>query len=92
MDVVQNNKNNESLRKRAIDLILGRLSLSFENPGRIIENAAHDILHGEEPKSYKEIMKEIESISIKDIEKAVDTYLKPEDIRQVILAPKDLKI
>ena len=92
VDVIQNNKNNEKLIKKAGELILGRLSLSFENPGKIIESAAYDILYGEEPKGYEKIKQEIESISIKDVEKAVDQYLKPEDIRQVLLVPKELII
>jgi len=61
-------------------------------PGKIIESAAYDILYGEEPKGYEKIKQEIESISIKDVEKAVDKYLKPEDIRQVLLVPKELII
>ncbi len=92
VEVIQKNKSNRDLKKKAGDLILGRLSLIFENPGKIIESAAHDILYGEKPKGYDEIKNEIESISIQDVEKAVDTYLNPEDIRQILLVPKDLKI
>lgn len=88
IDLVQKEKSNQELLGKAKDLILGRLSMEFENPGRIIDSAARDILNGEEPKDYQMIKKEIDSISIKDIESAVKQYLRPEDFRQVILEPK----
>ncbi len=91
LEVIENNKNSELLREKAKDLILGGLSLSFENPGKIIESAVGDILCNEEPRGYDKIKEGIESISVQDVEKAVGAYLKPEDIRQVLLAPKNLK-
>ena len=91
-EIIQKNKNNKNLLGKAGDLILGRLSLSFENPGKIVESGAWDIICGEEPRGYNKIKQEIQSISIQDIEKAVNAYLKPEDVRQVLLVPKELKI
>ncbi len=90
--VINENKNNELLLQKAKSVELGNLALQYENTGAIINIAAHDILEDKKPKGYSELQKEIESITIKDIEKAVDTYLKPEDIRQVLLVPKGLKI
>lgn len=70
---------------------LGALSLRFENPVSIIDNAAYStILYGK-PYGYQDVEESIKDITIQDIEAVVDKYLKPEQFTTVILAPEDLK-
>ena len=92
LDVIGKNQENASLLQRAKDLRKGRLSLMFENPGRIIDFAAHDIMVAEQPRGYTEIMKEIESITLGGVKSAAGRYLKPEQFTTVLLIPDSLDV
>jgi len=62
--------------------------MGFENTDQIINLAAADIIERGEPKNYKTLKQEIESISIREVEEAVNAFLTPDKIKQVILMPK----
>ena len=62
--------------------------MGFENTDQIINMAAADIIERGEPKNYKTLKQEIESVSIKEVEEAVNTFLTPDKIKQIILMPK----
>lgn len=90
--VVQANKSDEQLLRRAQDLILGRLALRYESTGNIINIAANDILDNDAPFGYEQLAERIKNITIQDITEAVDAYLKPEQFRTVLLIPESLDI
>jgi len=64
------------------------LLLSFDNPNYIIRRAAQDVIYQGKPRGYQELIEEIETITIKDIENVVDTYLTPNNFRRIIMLPK----
>ena len=90
LDVIASNQTNEDLLRRAKDLRKGRLSLAFENPGQIIDFAAHDIMVEDHPRGYEEIIREIDSITMDNVARAAAQYLKPEQFTTVLLVPDSL--
>lgn len=92
LDVIEKSKSDESLLEKVKNLKTGRLALNYENANDIINIAARDIAAVGKPKGYKEIIKEIQEVNIKDIENAVDKYLKPELLYTCMLAPNDLAL
>ena len=91
MEVIQKNKNNEKLLEKAKQVLLGRLDFIFEIPKGILDNASYDLAVLDEPRGYEQIIKEIKSVTINNIEAAVDKYLKPEMFYTTMLAPNDFK-
>lgn len=91
-EVIEKAKTDEKLLKKAKGVEIGRLALKYESTGSIINEAALQISQLGKPIGYKELVEEIESITIADIKKAVDQYLKPDDLRQVFICPKDLEM
>lgn len=89
LKVVGESKNSKQLLEKAKRLELGRLALENEGIGHILSRAASEIGRGaDHPKSYQELVSEIESVTIEEVEGAVDTYLSPEKIVRAILVPK----
>ncbi len=88
LEIIEKNKNNKELLERAKKISLGKLVMGFENTDQIINMAAADIIERGEPKNYKTLKQEIESVSIKEVEEAVNTFLTPDKIKQIILMPK----
>ena len=84
-------KNKKELLEKAKKMRLGRLSLLFENPWEIIWNAAEKTVLFGKPQGIQEISEAIKDITIEDIEKTVDKFLKPESFTTVLLMPKDAK-
>ena len=91
MGLIEKSKNDEDLLQKAKDLALGNLALQFEHTGGILRIAASSALIDGAPKGYDEYVQDIEEITINDVVSAVDTYLRPEQVRRVLLAPKGLK-
>ncbi len=91
LEVVGKSKNDPRLLEKVKQLTIGALAFQFQTPGGIIRGAANEITFFGAPRGYKEILKEIEEVTIGDIEKAVDKYLKPEMFYTTILAPNDFK-
>lgn len=90
LEVIDKSKGDAFLLQKAKDVELGRLALRYENTGSIINAAAMQIFQDGKPYGYKELAEEIEKINIEDVTQAVDRYLSPEQIRQVLLAPESL--
>ncbi len=76
----------EETKKRSI----GALSLHFNNPYDVIEGAAYGTLFYGKPQGLQEVTEAIRGITIQDIEKTVDKFLKPENFTTVLLMPDDL--
>ncbi len=89
LKVIKDNKNSVQLLNKTKQRVIGSLLLSFENPDSIILKAAQDVIYQGKPVGYQEFIKETNSITIKDIENAVDTYLTPDDFRRIIMLPKN---
>ncbi len=88
LEIIEKNKNNKELLERAKKIALGKLVMGFENTDQIINLAATDIIERDEPKNYKTLKQEIESVSIREVEEAVNAFLTPDKIKQVILMPR----
>lgn len=88
--VIEKSKNDESLLQRARTLWLGRLALSYESTSDILMSAIGGVLKTGKPKSQKERMDIVKSVTIEDVEKAVNAYLNPEMMAKVLLKPKQL--
>lgn len=89
LKVVEKHKIDEALMEKVKNMKIGRLSLLYESTMNIINLAAQDIAFTGEPKGYDQTIKEIKETNIKDIESAVDKYLKPELFFTTMLVPKD---
>lgn len=92
IDLMQKHKHDERLLARAKELLLGHLALRFEHTGTLLESAAFSILFDGYPKGYDDLVRDIEEITIDDVAHAVDQYLKPEQIRRILLVPETLNI
>jgi len=88
LKVIEDNKNSVQLFNKTKQRVIGSLLLSFEDPDWIILKAAQDVIYQGKPVGYQEFIKEMGSITIKDIENAVDTYLAPNNFRRIIMLPK----
>ncbi|MBI3046375.1 MAG: insulinase family protein [Candidatus Harrisonbacteria bacterium] len=89
--VLTENKNNATLLEKAKKMELGALARRFENPINIISDAAESVAFTGSPYGFQEVGKAIKDITIQNIEKVVDKYLKPEQFTAVLLAPEDFK-
>lgn len=92
LDVIEKSKSDKSLLEKVKKFKIGRLTINYENAKDIINIAARDIAAVGKPKGYEEIIKEIEEVDIKDIENAVNKYLKPELLYTCILAPNNFTL
>ena len=81
-------KFSEDLLDKAKCLARGRLAFGFESPSRIIQAAANNIIFNGKPRGYKELIGEIESFTIEEIENTANKYLDPEKMKAVSLVPK----
>jgi predicted Zn-dependent peptidase len=88
-EVIEKSKSNESLLNKVKKMSIGQLLLAYEHTGDIISRAEGDITFLGHPRGFEEIKKEIEEVSIDDVQRAVNEYLKPEQILTTMLAPKD---
>jgi len=88
LKVIEDNKNSVRLLKKTKQKVIGNLLLFFENSNSIILKAAQDVIYQGKPVGYQEFIKEMNSITIKDIENVVDTYLTPDNFRRIIMLPK----
>jgi predicted Zn-dependent peptidase len=88
LKVIEDNKNSVQLFNKTKQRVIGSLFLSFDDPDWIIFKAAQDIIYQGKPVGYQEFIKEMDSITIKDIENAVDTYLTPNNWRRILMLPK----
>lgn len=92
LEVIQKSKTDEALLNKVKNLKLGQLLLNYESTWYIAASAVSEIFLFGAPRGFEEIKKEIESVSIDDIEKAVNKYLRPELIYTTLLAPNDFEV
>jgi len=90
LQIIKECKNNRQLLERAKSLVLGRLSMSYENPASIMQVMAQQILYRGHPKTKVEMIREIESITIGEVEEAVSTYLSEIYQNTLIVGPESL--
>jgi predicted Zn-dependent peptidase len=88
LEVIRTSKTNEPLLQKAKRLELGQLALRYENTDAIINIAAQDIALTGAPKGYNELVRETERVKLDDIIRVANTYLLPERIKTVKLAPE----
>ena len=86
--VIEENKKSSQLLVQTKKRLQNALLLSFDNPNFIIRRAAQDVIYQGKPRGYQELVEEIKTITIKDIENVVDTYLTPNNFRRIIMLPK----
>lgn len=89
LEVIDKSKSDENLLNKVKNLSIGKLLLAYEHTGDIIRKAERDITFLDYPRGFEETKKEIEEVSIDNIQQAVDKYLTPEQILIVMLAPND---
>ena len=89
-EVIATAKTDEPLLARAKQVTLGRLALAFESAAQIISNAAQNVAIFGAPRGYDQIKQEIAAITISDIQRTVETYLAPKNMKTIMLAPKQL--
>lgn len=90
--ILENNKNNHERLEKVKLMKLGKLALKYENPINIIIDAAYGTVFIGEPQDYKEINESIKDVTIQDILKVTEKYLKPEQFTTALLIPEDLKV
>jgi len=88
-EVIEKSKSDEGLLNKVKKMSVGQLLLAYEHTGDVISRAEGDITFLGHPRGFEEIKKEIEAVNIDDVQRAVDEYLKPEQILTTMLAPKD---
>jgi len=88
IDVVQTSKTSEELLEKAKSLAKGKLAFAFESPSQILRSAAFNITFKGKPKNHQELLDEINSVTIEEVEQAVNKYLTPEKLTTVSLVPK----
>ncbi len=86
--VIQDSKKDKNLLEKTRTSMLGKLALVFEDIQLLVHSAAENILAESGPKGYDEIKEEINSVTIEEVEAAVDKYLAPETTAGVVLLPK----
>ena len=89
LEVIEKFKSDEGLLEKVKNLKLGQLMLKYEDTQQIITMAVNDILFLGKPRGFEELKKEIEEVTIENVEESVKKYLNPESIFTTMLAPRD---
>ncbi len=89
--VIEKNRTNKERLNKIKKMKLGKLSLKYEDPLNVITDAAYMTAFMGRPLGYKEIEKSIKNITIEDIKKVVNKYLKFEQFTIVLVAPEDFR-
>ena len=87
-EVISQVKNSRLLLENAKRMLRGNLTFVFESPSQLIDSAGLELTFSNKLKGYDERLKEIESVTIEEVEDVADRYLKPEKIVKVALLPK----
>lgn len=86
--VLEETKNNHIRLDKAKKMKLGKLALDMENPLDIIHDTAWNTVFFGKPQGYNEISSAIKDITIEDIKKTVDRYLKHDQFNLILLMPE----
>ncbi len=88
--VIDKNKNSKSLFNFTKTRILGESAIAFDeaSPASRISSAVNGIILRGQPRTFEDIKKEIESITLDQVEAAVDKYLNPDHLTTVVVGPE----
>ena len=85
--VIQTTKNDPDRFAVTKKMALGSLAIARETSMEVINLGVSSLETFERVYNYQDLRKEIEKMTIEDIEKVVDCYLAPENWRQVVVGP-----
>lgn len=90
-EIICQTKTSSLLLETAKQLVRGSLAFAFETPRQLIYSASMELTRYGKPRGYKERLKEVESVTIEEVEGVVNRYLAPEKIVKVALLPKSAR-
>jgi len=88
LKVIKKSKNSSELLKAAKNTILGGLALEYGKIEEMLNYAAWNIALGIDPLNDRELIKQIKSVTIEEVETAVNTFLAEDKLVKVMLLPK----
>jgi predicted Zn-dependent peptidase len=88
--VIEKSKNSKRLFGQTKMRLLGSMAVVFDEagPDRRISSAVNSIILRGQPRTFEDIKKEIESITLDQVEAAVDKYLNPDRLTVVVVGPE----
>lgn len=86
-DIMHREKRNEALLERAKGAIRGGFK-RISDTGQRLDRAAKDIMLRGAPRTPAEMIADFDAVTIQDVERAVDKYLRPEQFYTAVLLPK----
>ncbi|HZZ99396.1 MAG TPA: pitrilysin family protein [Candidatus Paceibacterota bacterium] len=86
--VLENTKKDHIRFEKSKKRKMGSLALNNENPLNVLLGAESDITFFGRPFGYEELKSITESLTLEDIEKTVDKYLKREQFYKILLLPQ----
>lgn len=86
-EIIHREKTGVQLLERTKKMIAGRLDL-VDSTMAILEGGAHHLTRFGSPKSFEEIKKICDELTINDVQKAADLYLDPKKFFTAVLLPK----
>lgn len=86
--IIKESKNNAQLLAQAKRKIKGRLLLLLDNPLFLLKRSANELVYYGRPRNFQEILQDLEVITIKDIKRAVEAYLMPDNFYRIIMLPQ----
>jgi len=84
---IKESKNSSLLLKKTKQRVKGRLFLTLDDPLWNFREAVQEVIHYGKPDNLQEFIKEIDSISIRDIKNVVEKVLQPSNFRRIIMLP-----
>lgn len=90
--IIRASASNRQLFNEAKELLLGKISIQYENTADILDKLACDVTLEGRPKLIEETLEEIKNIKPEEVVSAVEKYLKPENFIRVIIAPNGFSI
>ncbi len=89
-EVIDKSKNSKSLFRAAMEKVNGSLDIQIDaiSPERISDSTAYNIIVYGHPVTFEDIKKRIKSITLEQVEAAVNKYLNPDRMTTVVVGPK----
>lgn len=88
LDVIRASAANSDLLEAVKKMMSGRMRLQFENPTASFTRALGDITRGNEPESLDSLLRKINSVTIEEIEAAVNKYLISGKMTKAMILPR----
>lgn len=91
--VIRENKNSRELFEKTKVKLLGANALYFDSmsPVSMIDSATENIIIRDQPIVFEDRKKEIEAITLEEVEAVVDKYFSPDRITTVVVGPEPKK-